>query len=351
MPRVWGYTRVSDELQLGNKALLDGKIVDSTSLETQRHLIQRWWDSHQHLYPTHEFAGVFEDPAKSAMKYPLPKRPQGAHLMACVQPGDIIVAADQERVFRNPKDFFDVTDLFRKMKVRLVFIDAPGIDILTDDGEALSGIKAVLKQMEAKSTARRNRAAYRSKEERGIVCGGFVPPGYKRIHRYDPVTKKVLKGNVPCKGERMLFRILAHISREDFDPKNRKREWTVEKFNKYVKQTPNFRRHNGVRLKWQHLRIAPYIVSHDFPVVNLITVNRGFYHERMPGSGVRDRSKLPPSSRKPTSKMPSNWAVELWKAEGNVSAQKQRHSLCPEPIHEIPSVARPVPPRDGKSGQ
>jgi hypothetical protein len=110
----------------------DGKVIDDTSLDTQKHVILSWWQRNRKLYPDHEFASdehgeptFFEDPAQSASKIPLAQRPQGMHLMASCSPGDIIVVMDTDRVFRDTSDTLTTMAILKYRGVKLVSVNCP----------------------------------------------------------------------------------------------------------------------------------------------------------------------------------------------------------------------------------
>jgi putative DNA-invertase from lambdoid prophage Rac len=54
---------------------------------------------------------------------PLGKRPEGARLLATVQPGDIVVVAEMDRMFRSALDALQTIESFKRRKVSLWLLD------------------------------------------------------------------------------------------------------------------------------------------------------------------------------------------------------------------------------------
>ena len=107
---VYGYVRVST----ANQA------QDGESLETQRrqvggYAMQQGWDLDR----------TFTERGVSGSK-PLADRPQGKRLLATLQPGDVVVAAKLDRVFRSALDALQTCQDFRDRGVALHLLDLGG---------------------------------------------------------------------------------------------------------------------------------------------------------------------------------------------------------------------------------
>jgi len=89
--RVHGYVRVSTPEQAG---------VDRLSLSIQEQEIREVARSR---YPEREFI-LWSDPGRSAWSIPLSRRKAGREMLEALQPGDIIVAAKFDRLFRSMRD-------------------------------------------------------------------------------------------------------------------------------------------------------------------------------------------------------------------------------------------------------
>lgn len=341
MPNVWGYVRVSDELQVGKKTLIDGRWLDASSPETQKHLIRQWWEQNKHLFPKHKLNHIFEDPAQSAMKTPLAQRPQGRILMSYLQPGDMIIAADQERVFRSLTDFANTVHTLQRDNVRLICLDNPTLDYTTSDGEMLAGIKAVIKQYEARAISRRMKTAYHSKVERGIVTGDFCPLGWKKAVKFD--GKKAVKYFVPDEFERWWLRIFRWMYIND------RKEWKRDDFREFLRTYRFVHRSTGKRYwRWCYFRLADFVVTNLYPLQQLTTVSQKIVHELVSYPDVRVPQSPARTVRTPKPKPPSNWASLLWHAPPGVKGAALRRVLYQEP--DAPVQEAESPPPDASPG-
>lgn len=160
---VYGYCRVSTDRQAN----------EGESLAVQRRQIEGYchmqgWD----LGPVFVEEGV-------SGSTPLGERPQGRELLDRVKPGDVIVAAKLDRLFRSALDALQVTEGFRRRGVGLHLLDIGG-DV---SGNGLS--KLFLTVAAAFAEAERDRIRERvqtTKDDmraQGRYLGGRVPFGFK----------------------------------------------------------------------------------------------------------------------------------------------------------------------------
>ena len=111
---------------------------------------------------------------------PLSERPQGAALLAALKPGDVIIAAKLDRLFRSALDALDVlSKLWERHDVALHLIDLGG-DISSN------GIsKLVFTILCAVAEAERDRIRERvietkhDQRQRGRYLGGKIPFGWR----------------------------------------------------------------------------------------------------------------------------------------------------------------------------
>lgn len=332
MPYVWGYARVSDELQLGNKAILKGQLVDNTSMDTQEYAIRGWWQQNQHLFPDHQFYhaadfdGIFRDPAQSASKIPLGRRPQGALMLSFMQRGDIIVVTDARRLFRDPLDYYQTKAILKPLGVRFIYLNQPNINWDTPEGELMSGMFVILGQHESALHRARKKIAYHSRVERGIFTGSFIPPGYKVSVSIDRDTGKVLKYFTPSKRERWLLRIFRQMKK--LYPKL----WTQRAFNAWCREHDIRRGPKGKNrwFSWEEFNTSDIIVEHGFPLEPLSTPRLGYRHEKVAALGGHVRRSPARGSRKsqkPVLKVPLE---TLWNAPAGTSVLQLRRQLCRE---------------------
>jgi DNA invertase Pin-like site-specific DNA recombinase len=321
MPYAWGYVRVSESSQLLGKAIVNNEVTADTSIQTQKHSIQEWWAANQKRYPEHRTGEnwIFEDPAQSARKIPLALRPQGSIMLSYLGKGDIIIAADFERVFRDPNDYYNTTDTLRKKGVTFIFLNMPEMDWSTLEGELVGEMLSSVKRYEARVTARRISIAYHSREARGLVTGPYIPPGFKK--QVSIVDDKVLKFFVPCKRERWLLRIFRWMRK--MDPQ----VWKREVFHKWVREYDVRRGPKGEKRlwHWEEFVVSPVIVEAHFPQYMLALAHRGYRRDRISAEIVRVRPRLAPEDRQQLKQDASVTLEDLWNAPPGTSVLKLRH--------------------------
>lgn len=123
---------------------------------------------------------IFTDAGVSgAVKLAL--RPAGADLLAAMQPGDTVIAAKLDRMFRSANDALNMLELFKAKGVNLVLFDM-GFDPVTGDGTArfLFIILAAVADMERVRIRERTADGRRAKKAKGGAVGN-VPFGYRKV--------------------------------------------------------------------------------------------------------------------------------------------------------------------------
>lgn len=308
MPYVYGYLRVSAEVQLGGKSIHKGVVDDNTPIETHSHRIKQWWTENERLFPGYEFRGIFADPAVSSQKTLMFQRPQGSILLSYLQPGDIIVVVDLDRAVGTPKDFDITMEILKKKQVRLISLAMPGIDFTDCEGEMLGTVRAALKRYECKLTSRRMSIAYHSRVERGIVTGGFIPLGWRKHTKL--VDGKVIKYFGKCKAERWWIRIMRWM--RELDPK----EWTQAKFKSWMRRTDYCRRGprgNRGKFRWIDFRLADFIVRSNYPTIPLASSRQGYCHNVVSGVVFRGPRRSAPAALEAKKPASSDWPERLWR--------------------------------------
>lgn len=113
---------------------------------------------------------------------PFAQRPSGQQLAEILQPGDKVIAAKLDRMFRDASDALATAKLFRERGVKLVLIDM-GLTPVTDAGTAklLFGILASVAEMERERIAERTRQGREAKRAAGGAVGGKTPYGYRKV--------------------------------------------------------------------------------------------------------------------------------------------------------------------------
>lgn len=160
--RAWGYVRVSTDRQA----------TEGDSLEAQRRAIELVCELEGFT-----LAGTFADPAISG-GVPFAKRPEGARLLAAVQPGDVIVAVKLDRCFRDAHDALGTLKAVQQKGVGLFLKDMGG-DVSSSSVSAMVfGMLASVGQFERARIRERVSDAKRAQKAMGRYLGGGAPLGY-----------------------------------------------------------------------------------------------------------------------------------------------------------------------------
>jgi DNA invertase Pin-like site-specific DNA recombinase len=160
---VYGYVRVSTERQAD----------DGESLGTQRRVIEGYAMMQGLPLDT-----VFIERGVSGSK-PLGERPEGARLLAALIPGDVLITAKLDRMFRSALNALDVLGQLKERSVSLHMIDLGG-DVT---GNGIS--KLVFTILSAVAEAERDRIRERIRDvkadqrKRRRYLGGIVPFGWQ----------------------------------------------------------------------------------------------------------------------------------------------------------------------------
>ena len=160
---VYGYVRVSTDRQAD----------EGESLGTQQRVIEGYCKM---LDVTLD--QIFVERGVSGSK-PLGERPQGGRLLAVLEPGDVVITAKLDRMFRSALDALDVLGQIQKRGVILHMIDLGG-DVT---GNGIS--KLVFTILSAVAEAERDRIRERIRDvkadqrQRHRYLGGKVPFGWR----------------------------------------------------------------------------------------------------------------------------------------------------------------------------
>jgi DNA invertase Pin-like site-specific DNA recombinase len=160
---IFGYARVSTERQADEGVSLDEQIrrIEGRALE------QGW-----------QIAEVFVERGVSG-SVPLGDRPEGARLLAVLQPGDIVIAAKLDRMFRSALDALNVIRDFQRQRISLWLLDLG--DDVSGDGIArlVLTILAAIAEFERERIGERIRDAKRHQRRSGQYLGGDRPFGWR----------------------------------------------------------------------------------------------------------------------------------------------------------------------------
>jgi DNA invertase Pin-like site-specific DNA recombinase len=160
---VHGYVRVSTERQADQGVSLEEQIrrIEGRAIE------QGW-----------QIAEVFVERGVSG-SVPLGDRPEGARLLAALQPDDIVIAAKLDRMFRSALDALNVIRDFQRQRISLWLLDLGG-DV-SGDGIArlVLTILAAIAEFERERIGERIRDAKRHQRRSGQYLGGDRPFGWR----------------------------------------------------------------------------------------------------------------------------------------------------------------------------
>src|SRR5262249_41599167 len=128
-----------------------------------------------------EVARLFVEKAVSGGK-PFITRPEGKQLMAAIRPGDTIVAAKLDRMFRNTEDALRTVRLFREQRIKLVLLDIGGE--VTNGGsiaEIFFTLLAAFASFERSRISERIRDVKANQRKKGAWLGSqYRPFGWKK---------------------------------------------------------------------------------------------------------------------------------------------------------------------------
>jgi len=160
---AYGYARVSTERQADEGVSLEEQIrrIEGRALE------QGW-----------QIAEVFTERGISG-SVPLGDRPEGARLVAVLQPGDVVIAAKLDRMFRSAWDALSVIRDFQRRQISLWLLDLGG-DVSGDGiAKLVLTILAAIAEFERERIGERIRDAKRHQRRTGQYLGGDRPFGWR----------------------------------------------------------------------------------------------------------------------------------------------------------------------------
>jgi DNA invertase Pin-like site-specific DNA recombinase len=162
-----GYSRVSTSDQ--------GK---GTSPESQEQIIRGF--AMAKGFSQFDTAVYFDEGVSASI--PLRNRPNGKRLLEDVKPGDTIVAAKLDRMFRSASDAINMVEIFREKNIKLVLFDLGSEPVAESAlGQCFFTITAAIAQMERTIIKERTMNGKKAKKAKGGHIGGKTPYGCKVI--------------------------------------------------------------------------------------------------------------------------------------------------------------------------
>ena len=160
--RVWGYVRVSTVQQ----------VSEGESLDVQQRTIAGYAQMHGFAMER-----VFVERGVSGSK-PLADRPQGAALLAVLQPGDVVITPKLDRMFRSALDALDVLAKMKTKGISLHMIDLGGDTTGNGVSKLVFTILSAVAEAERDRTRERITEVKADQRKRGRFLGGTPPFGW-----------------------------------------------------------------------------------------------------------------------------------------------------------------------------
>jgi DNA invertase Pin-like site-specific DNA recombinase len=160
---VLGYVRVSTGRQAE-----EGESLDVQRRQLDGYALQHGWTLDR----------VFREEGVSG-SVPLAERPEGAKLLAAARPGDVIVAAKLDRIFRSALDALQMVEELRRRRVALHLLDLGGDVSGNGMSKLFLTIAAAFAEAERARIRERVSQTKRDQRQRGRYLGGKVPFGFR----------------------------------------------------------------------------------------------------------------------------------------------------------------------------
>lgn len=160
---TYGYIRVSTKTQSE-----DGLSIDNQQRQIEGYAMMKGLIIEE----------IFIERAVSGSK-PIDTRAEGNRLIATLQPGDTLICAKLDRMFRNAKDALTVSEELRKMNVSLHLLDLGGDVTNNGISKMFFTIVAAFAEFERDRTAERITEIKAHESEKGRFLGGARPFGYR----------------------------------------------------------------------------------------------------------------------------------------------------------------------------
>ncbi len=161
--RCYGYARVSTVAQVN----------EGESLDVQQRVLAGYATMQGFTIDR-----MFVERGASGSK-PLGERPEGAALLAVLQPGDVVITPKLDRMFRSALDALDVLGKLKQAGIALHMIDLGGDTTGNGVSKLVFTILSAVAEAERDRTRERVAEVKRDQRQRGRYLGGAVPWGYR----------------------------------------------------------------------------------------------------------------------------------------------------------------------------
>ena len=129
----------------------------------------------------HDLGGMFVDPGVSG-SIPIRQRPAGRELLAVLKPGDTVIAAKLDRLFRSSSDALNTAQELKEQGVSLIISDM-GPDPVTENGvsKLFFTMLAAFAEFERTRIAERVAEGRKAKAAAGGATGGEPKYGWRVV--------------------------------------------------------------------------------------------------------------------------------------------------------------------------
>jgi DNA invertase Pin-like site-specific DNA recombinase len=157
-----------------------------------------------------EWGGFFFDEATTRTSK-FRQRSVGSLVLASTKPGDVIMAANFDRIFANVSDVCETLELVELKRFRLAILDMD-IDISGNLGQAVFKIMAAVKELDVKEIRRRGRETVAHRKANGLPHGKH-PIGW-RTKCFRAAQGGIARRYSPNADERELARLILSLRTE-----------------------------------------------------------------------------------------------------------------------------------------
>ncbi len=192
---VYGYARVSTAKQVN----------EGESLEVQQRVMSGYATMHGLTIDR-----TFVERGTSG-SVPLGERPQGKTLQAALKPGDMVITAKLDRMFRSALDALDVLAKLKDCGVSLHMIDLGGDVTVNGISKLVFTILSAVAEAERDRIRERISTVKADQKARGCYLGGIVPYGYTLVDgRLEPAADQqaIIQAILDARAQGQSFRAI-----------------------------------------------------------------------------------------------------------------------------------------------